>query len=108
MGSKRDRNPPREKVVDDDGHKYRLQAMGGDYEPQQRSLPPKKGLEHRIIVNVSYKMTWQGALDAYNGVGQFHLDMENQVMFTMGCWDCELPFEEIKDNPICMAMESPS
>lgn len=107
MGSKKDRNRG-EKVVDDEGQQYRLQGMGMDYEPRQGSLSPKRNAEHRLVLNVSHKITWEGAQKAYRGEEQMHLDLESQVMFTMGCWDCEKPFEEIKDMPICLAPESPS
>lgn len=111
MSGKRHRNRPDPIPVgnlhEDEGRLYVLTGQGQTFDARQRKLPPKMGRQHRLIVNVSYTITWEGAHIAASGKEQFHLDQENQVMFSVGCWDCEQPYELIKDNPICPAPASP-
>jgi len=56
-------------------------------------LPEKKKGRHRFIAIASYVISHETAVKAIEGTGQAIMDQENIWDLSIGCIDCEQPYE---------------
>jgi hypothetical protein len=77
-----------------------LTGQGMEFEAKRQAMPPKVAGQHRLIVTVMYR-TSPEAMRAAEAGEKTLLDMENIIDLLAGCWDCEEPWQHVKDHPVC-------
>jgi hypothetical protein len=75
-------------------------STGSVYAPAdgQRKLPPKGWRKHRWIAVASHVLSEEQAEGAYEPGNRVLMDGSNLWTFSIGCIDCEEPYESVKDK----------
>ena len=68
-----------------------------------RELPPKVPGKHRWMAFAQYSLSQESARRAFDPAEEKHLDMENLLDVTLGCWDCEKPLTKDNADSSCPA-----
>lgn len=69
---------------------------------QNQPLPTKVPGKHRWILTTAYTIPEERLAAAFEGTDTY-FDHENRLMLGVGCWDCELPYPEIRPGSVCPA-----
>lgn len=68
-------------------------------------LPTKVPGQHRWIAAAAYVLTDEMVNLSEQEDGAVHLDHETRFSFSIGCYDCELPYPDVRPGTHCAALQ---